>query len=37
LDPIAPRHPVVPSHAPGALRLPIVRVRSESGQATGVA
>jgi cholesterol oxidase len=27
LDPVAPAHPAVPEHAPGALRLPIVEVR----------
>jgi len=27
LDPVPPRAPVVPDHAPGALRLPIVEVR----------
>ena len=27
LDPIAPRHPVVPAHAPAALSLPIAEIR----------
>ena len=26
--PVAPRHPAVPAEAPGALRLPIVEVKS---------
>jgi cholesterol oxidase len=26
IDPVPPRHPVVPESAPGALRLPIVGV-----------
>lgn len=33
LDPIAPQRPVVPAHAPGALRLPIIEITSGS-QAT---
>jgi cholesterol oxidase len=27
LGPIAPKNPVVPEHAPGALRLPVVEIR----------
>jgi cholesterol oxidase len=30
LDPIAPQRPVVPAHAPGALRLPIIEITSGS-------
>jgi cholesterol oxidase len=35
MDPIAPVSPVVPAHAPGALRLPIVQITS--GQPTAAA
>jgi cholesterol oxidase len=41
MDPIAPVSPVVPAHAPGALRLPIVQITSgrpaaAAGQSTAV-
>ncbi|AYJ49136.1 GMC oxidoreductase [Rhodococcus sp. P1Y] len=37
IDPIAPKHPVVPVSAPAALRLPIVEIRSPKPAASGAA